>query len=115
MTQTSIRVYLSIFGDFFDPDALTNLVKLNPTSTGVKGQPIRGKNKNHNYTFWDFSTDTVNSLLLHEITDHLLNTLQGLENRMSQFISDNNLSARLSIVIKIVGKRTPSLYFNQAF
>ena len=115
MNQTSIRVCLSIFGELFDPNALTNLVGLTPTKTGIKGQPIEGKAMTYKDTFWDFSTDAVDSLFLEEAASPLVNKLKGLESTIVQFMTAHALLAKIYIVVEIVDEQTPALYLNRAF
>ncbi|MVM36371.1 DUF4279 domain-containing protein [Spirosoma sp. HMF4905] len=115
MNQTSIRVYLSIFGEQFDPNALTNLVGLAPTNTGIKGQAIEGKATIYKDTFWDFSPDAMDSLLLEDITNFLVNKLKGSEITIFQFMAEHSLVAKFTIVIEIVDGQAPALYFNRTF
>ncbi len=115
MSQTSIRVYLSVFGDSFDLTALTTLVGVDPTETGIKGQPIVGRRTTYKETYWDLSVGPTESLDLAEVYEALLNKLNGSEEAICQFMSANHLSAKFNIVIDIVNGRTPGLYFNRAF
>lgn len=115
MNQTSIRIYLSIFGESFDPNTLTNLVGLTPTKIGIKGHPIEGKAITYKDTFWDFSTDIADSLLLEVVTSPLVSKLKGLELTIFQFMTAHALLAKFFIVVEIFDKQAPSLYFDRAF
>jgi Domain of unknown function (DUF4279) len=115
MNHTTIKVYLSIFGDIFDPVALTQLIGIEPTSTGIKGQPTNSKRTINKETFWDLSTESIESLFLEEVNNSLLDKISGLESIIFQFMTKHNLSAKFNIVVKIIDQQSPSLYFNRAF
>ena len=115
MHQTSIRVYLSVFGDSFDLTALTTLVGVAPTDTGIKGQPISDSVKTHKETFWELSVGPIESLDLEEVYESLLRKLNSSERDIHQFVRANNLSAKFFMVIDIVDKKSPSIYLNRAF
>lgn len=115
MNQTSIRVYLSIFGEVFDPDTLTNLVGITPTGTGIKSQLSDSKRTTNKDTFWDLSVGPVNSLFLEEVNDSLLKKIKGSESIIFQYMTEHNLLAKFNIILEIVDGQTASLYFNRAF
>lgn len=115
MNQTSIRVYLSIFGEVFDPDTLTDLVGITPTGTGIKSQLSDSKRTTNKDTFWDLSVGPVNSLFLEEVNDSLLKKIKGSESIIFQYMTEHNLLAKFNIILEIVDGQTASLYFNRAF
>ncbi len=115
LQQTSIKVYLLIFGDAFDPNVLTNLVELTPTAIGIKGQAVDEKGINYKDTFWEFSVGPLISLSFEEVCDILLDAINGSESIVFQFMKVHNLSAKFVIVVEIADGQAPALYFNRTF
>lgn len=115
MCTTATRVYLCVFGEQFDPAALTARVGLIPTEIGIKGELIKGRHIPCRETFWSLHAEPSTDLDLEEVYKPLLKQLAGKEPIIRQFMQEHELEAVFNIVVYIADNQTPGLHFTRAF
>jgi hypothetical protein len=109
-TMNEGEVYLGLFGDDFDPDAVTRIIGLKPTRIMRKGNP-RPKRSS-----WEFSTGKIKGEVVdvYEMASSLVKKLAPYENQILNAKNDLDLDAVLEVVLTITcddSKSTPAIGF----
>ncbi len=105
------EVYLGLFGDNFDPNAVTEIIGIEPTETTRKGNP-RPK-----YSSWRFSTGKIKDDVVdvYEMSSSLIKTLNPYAEKIVEAKNAFNLEAVLEVVLTITvddSKSTPAIGFD---
>lgn len=103
------EVYFALFGDAFDPEEVTRLVGVEPTSVAFKGSPRTRK-----HTVWRFSSGKVESDLVdvYEMTSSLVAKLAPHVDKINLAQERFALESSLSVVLTITtddSKSTPAI------
>ena len=93
------RVYFALDGDNFEPDDVTKLLGIEPTSVKRKGSRVPGKIPNTNS--WQLSTEnTVHEYIdVFEMAKEIINKLIPVKDLIIQAKKRFNVSARLEVVL----------------
>ena len=100
MASNEGRAYFSLAGYHFNPDDITQLLGIEPTSVDAAGaystldKPV--------LSLWELSTDTVadDELDIYKLTDNLIKQVEPAKEKILQAIKSHNLSPR--IVVELV-------------
>jgi hypothetical protein len=104
------EVYFCLYGDDFDPDAVTKVIGINPTRTKRKGDPIP------RCSSWHYSTGKIENDLVdvYELSSSLIAKLAPYSDNILKVKRDYNLKAILEVVLTISpddSKSTPAIGF----
>ncbi|WP_018015514.1 DUF4279 domain-containing protein [Teredinibacter turnerae] len=93
------RVYFALDGDDFDPDEVTKLLGIEPTSIRRKGSRIPGKVPVDNS--WELCTEQVvgEYIDVYEMSAEIVSQLIPLQDLIIEAIEKFNLSPRLQVVL----------------
>lgn len=100
MKPNEARVYFSLNGDDFDPNAVTRFLGIEPTSTKCKGKnDVFGRVIKH--SSWQFSTkNIVNEYIdIFEMTKTIINKLKPKKELINQAKSRFNITPKLEVVL----------------
>lgn len=93
------RVYFALDGDDFEPDEITNLLGIKPTSVLKKGEKI--PNKLPVKSSWELSTENiVNEYIdVFSMAESIVQDLIPIKEKIINVINTHNLIPRLEIVL----------------
>lgn len=111
-----IKVFFSIYGDCFNPEEFSELVKEKASSFWYKNHFISEEKKiARKETAWEYVVESYNSIHTENILNILISKFGKYSNIISEYVDLNNLKVKTEIVIEISNNEVPSLYFNQDF
>lgn len=115
--MSKIKIILSIYGDLLDSQYFSDLIKISPTSFWTKGDiiPNRKKNITRKENCWEYSTGLIETLSLEEITCEFIEKFNPFISVISDYLTKNNLEAKIDLVVEITNKEIPSLFFSKEF
>jgi len=104
------EVYFGLWGDDFDPDKISELLGIEPTSTARKGNPRPVQ------TSWKLSTGEVKADIIdvYEMSSALVKRLEPIEGKIIEAIAKYKLEAVLQVVLWVTTddtKPTPAIGF----
>ena len=123
--KNQICIYLSIFGDNFNPEDLTAKINIQPTHTHRKGDiiprpkslyvkpgspPLRRKED-----AWEYDLGYIHTIDSDEISDIIENTFRDKVSDISEFVKTYNLLVKLFVVLNIDPEQTPAVGFKPSF
>jgi hypothetical protein len=93
------RVYFALDGDDFEPDAVTEVLGISPTSVMRKGSKIPNKLPAKNS--WELSTENiVNDYIdVFAMAESITDTLMPIKDKLKGVIEAYNLVPRLEVVL----------------
>ena len=98
MASNKARAYFALSGYHFNPDDITRLLGIEPTSVNAAGansgldKPV--------ISSWELSTDTIiDEVDVYKLTDIIVKQLEPAKEKILQVIKSHNLSPRLGIVL----------------
>ncbi len=98
MASNKARAYFGLSGYHFNPDDITRLIGLEPTSVNAAG--MGGSLEKPVISSWEISTDTVTEDVdVYELTDIILKQLEPVKDKILQVIKSHNLSPRIGVVL----------------
>lgn len=106
--KIEIRAYFSIYPDDTNPEILTELIGLKPSSTHVKGDPLvkdNPKSYKHKENLWEIKSYLDSS---SNLEDHVINVLEQLRPFKKIIIeATKGMYKELAVTIFFSGKRPP--------
>ena len=103
MASNKGRAYFSLAGYHFNPDDITRLLGIEPTSTDAAG--ARGSLDKPVLSLWELSTETVSSdqaeVDVYKLTDSLLKQLEPIKEKIIEACKSQNLSPRMGVVLTL--------------
>lgn len=98
MAANEGRVYFTLGGYHFNPDDITRLLGIEPTSVDAAGansgldKPV--------ISSWELSTDKVtDDVDIFALTGELIKKLEPIKEKILQVIKSHNLSPRIGVVL----------------
>ena len=98
MAANTGRAHFTLSGYHFNPDDITRLLDLKPTSVDASGansgldKPV--------ISSWELSTDTVtDNVDVYELTNELIKQIEPAKEKIQQVIKSHNLSPRIGVVL----------------
>ncbi len=100
MASNKARAYFGISGYHFDPDEVTRILGLEPTSVNAAG--MSGSLDKPVISSWEFSTDTITSDeqevdIYKLIDDEILKKIEQAKDKIIDVCKKHNLSPRLGV------------------
>ena len=103
MASNKGRAFFALYGYHFNPDDVTRLLGIEPTSTNDAGaysnldKPV--------ISSWDLSTETVNgdeaNVDIYALTDIIIKQLDPIKEKIIEVCKSHNLSPRMGIVLTL--------------
>ena len=104
MASNKGQAYFALSGYHFNPDDITRLLGIEPTSVNAAGanssldQPA--------ISSWELSTETVNSdegddVDVYKLTDSILKQLEPIKEKIVEVCKSHNLSPRMGVVLTL--------------
>lgn len=92
------RAYFGLSGYHFNPDDITRLLGIEPTTINAAGA-YSGLDKPV-ISSWELSTDTISDDVdVFKMTDIIIKRLEPVKDKILQVIKSHNLSPRLGVVL----------------
>lgn len=98
MASNKGRAYFALAGYHFNPDDITRLLGIEPTSVNSAGanssldKPVLSS--------WELSTDNVtDDIDVFALTDIIIKQLEPIKEKLLQVIESHNLSPRVGVVL----------------
>ncbi|MDH5257252.1 MAG: DUF4279 domain-containing protein [Gammaproteobacteria bacterium] len=96
MASNKARAYFTLGGYHFNPDDITRLLDLEPTSTDASG--ARSGLDKPVISSWELSTDTViDDVDVYKLTEILIKQLDPVKEKILDVIKSHNLSPRINV------------------
>lgn len=103
MASNKGRAYFALYGYHFNPDDITRLLGIEPTSINAAGA-YSGLDKPV-ISSWELSTGTVTSdeseVDIYKLTEDILKQLEPIKDKIIEVCKSHNLSPRLGIVLTL--------------
>jgi Domain of unknown function (DUF4279) len=103
LASNKARAHFTLSGYHFDPDTITSLLGIEPTSTDAGG--LRGSPDKPTISSWELSTATVNSdeaeVDVYALTDILLKQIEPIKEKIIDVCKSHNLSPRMGVVLTL--------------
>ena len=104
MAANKGRAYFALVGYHFNPDDITDLLGLEPTSTNDAG--ASSGLDNPVISSWELSTETITSEnqevdIYKLIDDEILKKIEPAKEKIIQVCKSHNLSPRISVVLTL--------------
>ena len=108
MASNEGRAYFGLFGYHFNPDDITRLIGLEPTSVNNAG--MGGSLDKPAISSWELSTDTVtDNVDVYDLTDIIIKQLEPVKENILQVIKSHNLSPRVGVVLVLSADKDESV------
>lgn len=98
MASNKARAHFTLAGYHFNPDDITRLIGLEPTSIDASGahsnldKPVLSS--------WELSTETVSDDIdVYKLTESLIKQVEPAKEKILQVIKSHNLSPRIEVVL----------------
>ena len=98
MASNKGRAHFTLSGYHFNPDDITRLLGIEPTSVDASGansgldKPV--------ISSWELSTDTVtDDIDVYKLTDTLIKQIEPVKEKLLEVIKSHNLSPRIEVVL----------------
>jgi hypothetical protein len=100
VASNKARAYFALLGYHFNPDDITRLLGVEPTSVNAAGaystldKPV--------ISSWELSTETLSGEVdVFALTDTLVKQLEPLKDKIVEVCKSHNLSPRLGVVLTL--------------
>lgn len=111
--MANIKLVFSIYGDHFNPLDLNTLTRVDDSVYWHKGDALKNKSILRKETAWEYTIEGSNILHFSNIEDEFINKFLEYKYIIKQYLIDNNLKAKIDIVVEIVNRISPSMYFGK--
>jgi hypothetical protein len=98
LASNQARAYFTLSGYHFNPDDITRLLGIQPSSVDAAGahsgldKPV--------ISSWELSTDTItDDVDVYKLTDSIIKQLEPVREKILQVIKSHNLSPRIGVVL----------------
>ncbi len=98
MASNQGRAYFALSGYHFNPDDITRILGIEPTS--VNGDGARSTMDKPGISSWEISTETfIDDVDVYEMTREITKQLEPVKDKILQVIESHNLSPRMGLVL----------------
>lgn len=107
MASHQARAHFTLSGYHFDPDDITRLLGIEPTSVDATGahSPL-DKPK---ISSWELSTETMTGNIdVYKMTDSIIKQIEPAKDKILQAIKSHNLSPRIGVVLVLSADKNES-------
>lgn len=113
MASNKGRAFFALSGYHFNPDEITRLLGVEPTSVNAAGASS-GLDKPV-ISSWELSTDEVSDHVdVYQLTDIITKQIEPIKDKILQVTKSHNLSPRISVVLTLSidkGEECPDVGF----
>ena len=113
MATNKGRAYFALAGYHFNPDDITRLLGIEPTTVDASG--ARSGLDNPVLSLWELSTETVtDDFDVYKLTDSIIKQLEPAKEKILQVIKSHNLSPRIGVALVLSvdkGESVPDVGF----
>ncbi len=96
------RAYFALLGYHFNPDDITHLLGIEPTSIDAAGA-YSGLDKPV-ISSWELSTETISGVVdVFALTDTIVKQLEPVKGKIVEVCKSHNLSPRLGVALSLSG------------
>jgi hypothetical protein len=113
LESTNVMVTFNMYGDYLDPQVITDKLGIQPHEYWIKGEDIPGKSISRKKSCWRVSTGYQESLDINDQIDRIMEIFQGKSDKLNELMSALDLEILLSVVINIENNQKPAMYFNR--
>jgi hypothetical protein len=113
--KTKVMVEFEISGDKFDPNALTELLGINPTETRKKGEPGRLKHIVNKHSIWLYSTRYKESNDVGTQLKDIFDIFKDKTAILKEIKNNYDVEMGICVVIKVENKEPPAMSFRRWF
>lgn len=100
MASNKARVHFTLSGYHFNPDDITRLIGIEPTSTDAGG--LMGSPDKPTISSWELSTDTVTEDVdVYALIEIILKKLEPIKEEILEVCKSHNLSPRINVVLTL--------------
>jgi len=101
LPNNECRVYFALYGDDFDPEEITQLLGLKPTSTERKGE--KASNRLPKFSSWMLSTENFvdECIDVYEMASEITKQIEPKKDQILELIKKFNAFAKLQVVLSI--------------
>ena len=103
MASNKGRAFFALSGYHFNPDDVTRVLGIEPTSTNAAG--MGGSSDKPVISSWEISTDTITEdteeVDLYKLTEIILKQLEPVKEQILQISKSHNLSPRMGVVLTL--------------
>lgn len=100
MASNKARVFFALAGYHFNPDDVTRLLGLEPTTIDASG--ARSGLDNPVLSLWELSTETVtDDIDIYKMIDDIIKQLEPVKDKILQVCKSHNLSPRIGAVLTL--------------
>ena len=100
MASNKGRAFFALSGYHFNPDTITHLLGVEPTSVvadGISSGPDKPK-----ISSWEISTDEVtDNVDVYKLTDIITKQIEPIKDKILKVIESHNLSPRIGVVLTL--------------
>jgi len=94
------RAYFALAGYHFNPDDVTRLFGIQPTSIDASG--AKSGLDNPVLSLWEFSTDTVtDNVDIYKLTEIIMKKFDPIKDKILQISKSHNLSPRICVELEL--------------
>ena len=98
MATNKGRAYFTLAGYHFNPDDITRLLGIEPTSVNSAG--ANSGLDNPVISSWELSTDNIDADVdVYALTDIIIKQLEPIKEKILQVVKSHNLSPRIGVVL----------------
>ncbi len=122
--KAKIQVYLSVFGDYFNPDELTQILEIIPTDYHIKGEEIPlnknskrlpgTKPRRYLETVWKYGTGYIHDYDSEKACKIIEENLRDKVPLINEFAIKHNLDITLKVVPWFADDHTPTISFSKS-
>lgn len=100
MAENKARAFFALMGYHFNPDTITALLEMEPTSSNADG--MRGGPDKPTISSWELSTDEVTGDVdVYALTDIITKKIEPIKDKIKEACELHNLSPRLGVVLTL--------------
>lgn len=108
MASNKARVYFALSGYHFNPDDITRLLGIEPTSVDASG--ARSGLDKPVISSWELSTETMtDNIDVYKMTDTIIKKIEPAKEKILQVIKSHNLSPRIGVVMVLSSDKNESV------
>jgi hypothetical protein len=96
LASNQARAHFTLSGYHFDPDDITRLLGIEPTSVDASG--ARSPLDKPVISSWEISTDLMTEDIdVYKMTEHIIKKIEPSKDKILQVIKSHNLSPRINV------------------
>ncbi len=122
--EGKIQVYLSIYGDYFNPNELTNLLNIKPIKSYIKGEEIPlnknskklpgAKPRKYIETVWSYGSGCIQDYDSEKACKLIEDKIKDKTPIINNFVKKYNLEVKLSVVPWFAKDHSPVISFSKS-